>query len=81
MDRITQKGVDLSFKLLHDGGYLSSPPGESQTLNLLLLIDACERYVEDSVAKGASRTDEETQDGVLILFFQAYLKETLMELL
>jgi hypothetical protein len=77
MDRITQKGIDYSLELLNKGGYLTEPPTDWQTLNLLTLIDACEKFIEDSKKKGDARDDLETADAVLIFLFQHYLKEQL----
>lgn len=77
VDRITQKGIDYSLDLLNKGGYLADSPTDSTTLNLVYLIEACEKYINDNVAKGETRTFQEQKDGILILFFQNYLKEQL----
>jgi len=77
VDRITQKGIDYSLDLLNKGGYLTEPPTDWHTLNLMTLVDACEKYINDNVAKGETRTFQEQKDGILILFFQNYLKEQL----
>jgi len=77
VDKITQKGIDYSLDLLNKGGYLTEPPTDWPTLNLLTLIDACEKFIEDNVKKGKARTFEEEKDAILILFFQNYVKEQL----
>jgi hypothetical protein len=77
MDRITQKGIDYSLDLLNKGGYLVDPPTDWPTLNLMTLVDACEKFIEDNVKKGEARTFQEEKDRILILFFQSYLKDQL----
>jgi hypothetical protein len=78
MDRITQKGVDYSLELLNKGGYLDQQPTDSMTLNLMYLIEACEKFIEDSKKQGDARTDLDVADAVLIFLFQHYLKEQLI---
>jgi len=77
MDRITQKGIDYSVELLNKGGYLTEPPTDWATLNLLTLLAACEKFMEDSKKKGDARTQLEEADAVLIFIFHSYIKEQL----
>jgi hypothetical protein len=42
---------------------------------VLLLQEACRKYVEVSVAKGTNRSNVECAEALLIGFFQAYLDD------
>jgi hypothetical protein len=73
--RITERGMIEALEILIDGGYLTGEPGDFLFETQLIVKDACDRYIADSVAKGESRTNEECRDAFIIGYFHAYLED------
>jgi hypothetical protein len=72
--RITEKGIEQAVTILLREGFLGDAASDI-TSEILLLQEACRKYVEVSVAKGTHRSNAECAEAILIGFFQAYLDD------
>jgi hypothetical protein len=74
MPHISEKGIERAVEILLRDGFLGDAAGDF-TSEILLLQEACAKYVEVSVAKGTNRSNAECAEALLIGFFQAYLDD------
>ena len=74
MPHITEKGIEQAVSILIRDGFLGDA-ADDVTSEVLLLQEACAKYVEVSVAKGSNRSNAECAEAILIGFFQAYLDD------